>query len=246
MTNTGEKRSSMSESLIPQRALAVIPARGGSKRIPRKNIKEFCGKPIIAYSIIAAVESGRFDEVMVSTDDEEIARIAVRYGAKVPFMRSADMSTDHVTTAPVLLEVLSEYAKRNRTFNSICCIYPTAPFVTASKLSSAIEQLEELGADCVLPIVKYSYPPQRCLVKRDGRIQMLHPENYAARTQDLEPSYHDCGQFYCLNVSSLLEQQRLFCTNTIGIEIPESETQDIDTMEDWKIAELKFSMFVGG
>lgn len=225
--------------------IAIIPARGGSKRIPRKNIKDFSGKPIIAYSIDAALKSGVFDEVMVSTDDAEIAEIAKRYGAKVPFFRSPEMSNDMAMTAPVLIEVLKEYKKLGDDFEYCCCIYPCAPFISSQRLKQGMDLLVESSADSVLPIVKFSYPPQRCLVIRDNKVQMLHPENYNVRSQDLEPYFHDVGQFYCLKSSSLIEEEKLYCKNTLPLELPESEVQDIDTDEDWKIAEIKYRILKG-
>lgn len=222
--------------------IAIIPARGGSKRIPRKNIKDFLNKPIIAYSIEAALESGVFDEVMVSTDDVEIAEIAKKYGAKVPFFRSPEMSNDMAMTAPVLIEVLNEYKKLGQDFEYCCCIYPCAPFVNPQRLKQGMELLLESGADSVLPIVKFSYPPQRCLVVRDGEVQMLHPENYNVRSQDCEPYFHDVGQFYCLTASGLIEEEKMYFKKTLPLELPESEVQDIDTDEDWKIAEMKFKI----
>jgi pseudaminic acid cytidylyltransferase len=220
--------------------LAIIPARGGSKRIPRKNIKLFYGKPIIAYSIQAALDSGVFAEVMVSTDDDEIADLAVQYGARVPFRRSPELSTDMAMVAPVLVEVIQEYRKSNRFFNYMCCIFPTAPLVSAQRIRLAMDLLIKTNVDGILPVVRYSYPPQRALVIKDHRVQMIHWENYNVRSQDFEPIYHDCAQFYCLNTSSLLEQQKLFCANTIPMELPESEVQDIDNLEDWIVAEYKY------
>lgn len=225
-----------------QKTIAIIPARGGSKRIPGKNIKDFSGKPIIAYSIEAALNSGIFDEVMVSTDSVEIAEIAKNYGAKVPFFRSEEMSNDMAMTAPVLIEVLDEYEKRGISFDYLCCIYPTAPFINPDRLKTAMGMLIEKNADSVLPVVKFSYPPQRCLVKRGDFITMLHPENYNIRSQDLEPYYHDCGQFYCLKTSALRREVKLYCTNTIPLELPEKEVQDIDNIEDWEIAEMKYKL----
>lgn len=222
--------------------IAIIPARGGSKRIPRKNIKEFLGKPIIAYSIEAALESNAFDEVMVSTDDTEIAEIAKKYGANVPFFRSPEMSDDTAMTAPVLIEVLDEYKKLGHDFQYCCCIYPTAPFINSKKINEGMELLLKSGADSVLPVVKFSYPPQRCLIKRGDNVQMLHPENYNVRSQDLEPYYHDAGQFYCLKTLSLRNEIKLFCKNILPIILSECEVQDIDTTEDWKIAEMKYKL----
>ncbi len=220
--------------------IAIIPARGGSKRIPHKNIKDFLGKPIIAYSIAAALESGVFDEVMVSTDDKEIADIALKYGAKVPFFRSPEMSNDMAMTAPVLIEVLHEYEKLGQKFEYTTCIYPTAPFLNAKRLEEAIELLVETGADSVLPLVQFSFPPQRCMVIKDGYAKMLHPENYNVRSQDLEPYYHDVGQFYCIKSEVLIKEEKLVCGCTKPIILPESEVQDIDNEEDWKIAQMKY------
>jgi len=224
------------------KAIAIIPARGGSKRIPRKNIKEFLGKPIIAYSIEAALKAKVFDEVMVSTDDREIADIALKYGAKVPFFRSPEMSSDMAMTAPVLVEVLNEYKKRGVVYDYTCCIYATAPFINPERLTTGMNLLMSKDVDSVLPVVKFSYPPQRCLVKRGELVEMLYPENYNVRSQDLEPIYHDCGQFYCLKSTSLIEEEKLYCRKTLPIELPESEVQDIDSEEDWKIAEMKYQI----
>jgi pseudaminic acid cytidylyltransferase len=224
--------------------IAIITARGGSKRIPRKNIKLFSGYPIIKYSIEAAINSACFDEVMVSTDDKEIADIAASFGAKIPFYRSAKTSDDYSTTADVLEEVILEYKKAGQEFDSLCCIYPTAPFVTADKLAKAMGLLMESGADCVLPIVRFSYPIQRSLKIEAGMAKMIWPENYLARSQDLMPAYHDCGQFYCMKTTSLLAQMKLFAEHTVPIEMPELEVQDIDNEEDWKIAEIKYNFLL--
>jgi len=222
--------------------IAIIPARGGSKRIIKKNIKNFLGKPIIAYSIEAALSSGVFDEVMVSTDDAEIAEISKKYGAQVPFLRSLEASSDTATTAQVLIEVIDEYKKLGQEFEYFACIYPCAPFLKSQRLKDAMELLVEKDVDSVLPVVKFSYPPQRCLVERDGKIKMLYPENCNVRSQDLEPYYHDVGQFYCVKTSSLIREEKLFCENTLPIILQESEVQDIDTLEDWKIAEMKYKI----
>lgn len=223
------------------KSVAIITARGGSKRIPRKNIKPFLGKPIIGYSITAALESGCFDEVMVSTDDAEIAEIAKGFGATIPFLRSAKNSDDYSTTTDVLKEVIEEYKKSGVYYDTLCCIYPTAPFVTAAKLQTAMKMLAETNADCVLPIVKYSYPIQRSLKIENGKAVMNWPENYFARSQDLTPVFHDCGQYYCLNTESMVRQMKLFAENTIPIITPEEEVQDIDNEEDWKLAEIKYT-----
>lgn len=228
------------------RRIAVITARGGSKRIPRKNIREFCGRPILAYSIEAALRSGVFDTVMVSTEDREIAETAVRYGAEVPFLRSSRTAGDFATTGEVLREVLEEYESRGERFDILCCIYPTAPFVTAEKLREAVKLLEENGADSVLTVARFSFPPQRCVIIQDGFLRFKWPENAQARSQDLEPYYHDAGQFYCLNVESFREQETLVMQKTVPLILPEMEVQDIDTEEDWKIAELKYRMLHNG
>lgn len=222
--------------------IAVITARGGSKRIPRKNIREFCGKPILAYSIEAALKSGAFETVMVSTEDGEIAEIAKRYGAEVPFLRSSRTAGDFATTSEVLTEVLEEYGRRGERHDVLCCIYPTAPFVSSNRLREAVRLLEENKADSVLTVTKFSFPPQRCVVIRNGFLQFLWPENAQARSQDLEPYYHDAGQFYCLNTESFRAQKALVMQKTAPLILPETEVQDIDTEEDWKIAELKFRM----
>ena len=176
-----------------RKSLAIITARGGSKRIPRKNIKEFCGKPIIIYSIEAAIQSGMFEEVMVSTDDQEIAEIAEKAGAKVPFFRSEDTSNDYASTDDVITEVIQKYMELGKSFDSFCCIYPTAPFLGANRIKMAMDMLEQY--DSVMPVVAFSYPPQRGLIIEDGMVHRKYPEFATARSQDLQMIYHDCGQF---------------------------------------------------
>lgn len=222
--------------------IAIITARSGSKRIPKKNIKDFCGKPIIVYSIEAAISSDLFDEVMVSTDSEEIAEIAKKYGASVPFMRSAETSNDYATTNDVLIEVFNEYKKRGQEFDIAVCIYPTAPFVTADKLRRAIDMVEKDGADAVTPVVQFSFPPQRAFIIRNNALEYQYPENASARSQDLEPIYHDCGQFYVMKPKNVMDG--IIIKKTTPIVMPESEVQDIDTVEDWKIAEMKYQIMV--
>ncbi len=222
--------------------LAIITARGGSKRIPRKNIKEFLGKPIIAYSIEAALQSGVFNEVMVSTDDEEIKRIAVEYGAKVPFLRSENTSNDMAMTHEVIIEVLEEYEKRGNVFDDICCIYPTAPFITSEKLRKGKELLEHEDVDAVVPVVPFSFPPQRAFVIRDGKVLFNMPENRLVRSQDLEKWYHDCGQFYFVKTKQFLLEKNLIMNRTAPMIMDEMEVQDIDNIDDWKIAELKMHL----
>ncbi|MBL7892775.1 MAG: pseudaminic acid cytidylyltransferase [Bacteroidia bacterium] len=226
-----------------KKSLAIIPARGKSKRIPRKNIKNFMGSPIIKYSIDAALLSNCFDEVMVSTDDMEIAEIAKKSGAKVPFIRSEQNSDDHSTTADVILEVLECYRKLNSEFTHVCCIYPTAPFVTAQKLIEARELLSNSGADSVIPVTMFSFPIFRSIKIEDGKIKMFWPEYMNSRSQDLPKAYHDCGQFYYLNTLKFEKSKKLFSDNSLPMIIPESEVQDIDNEEDWKIAEIKYELF---
>jgi N-acylneuraminate cytidylyltransferase len=227
---------------MKDRCVAIIPARGGSKRIPRKNIRKFLGRPIIGYSINAALKAGVFDKVMVSTEDSQIAKVAVSLKAQVPFMRSAKTADDHAMLADVIEEVLLEYRKRGDVFEYFCCILATAPFIRAERLSEAMRLLKDSGADSVVPVVRYSYPIQRALKIENGRLKMIQPENYNKRSNDLAPSYHDCGQFYCMKADALLKQKRLFAEYTVPVEIPESETQDIDNDEDWKVAELKYKL----
>lgn len=222
--------------------LAIITARGGSKRIPRKNIKEFCGKPILAYSIEAAIASGMFDTVMVSTDDEEIAEIAKQYGAQVPFYRSEATSNDYATTNDVILEVLDEYEKRGETFELACCIYPTAPFITGDKLRTAVEKLEASNADTLIPVVAFSYPPQRALVIEDDSLVFKYPEYLDSRSQDLQPHYHDVGQFYVIRTDRFLINKKLMVGKILPLVVSELEVQDIDNETDWKIAEMKYGL----
>lgn len=225
-----------------KKLIAIITARGGSKRIPRKNIKEFCGKPIIAYSIEAAIGSGLFEEVMVSTDDNEIAEIAISYGAKVPFMRSEATSGDFATTSDVLLEVLDNYHEKGEEFDVVCCIYPTAPFVTAKKLQTAVEIFSKSQADSLLPVVRFSFPPQRGVTLSNHLITMVAPEHLNTRSQDLEPVYHDCGQFSIVNAEAFRKSRRIIMEKTAAMIISETEVQDIDTEEDWALAEMKYRM----
>ncbi len=227
---------------MKRKCVAMITARGGSKRIPRKNVKDFLGKPIILYSIEAALKSGIFEEVMVSTDDEEIANLAKGAGAQVPFMRSEETSNDYATTTDVVYEVLNAYKERGQEFEYCCCIYPTAPFVTAKCLEEAMDILMDKGADSLVPVVRFGFPPQRGVVIKDGKMEFKWPENKFTRSQDLEPFYHDCGQFYCLKVDSFLNQRSLVMEDTVAYIREESTVQDIDTMEDWKMAELKYRM----
>lgn len=221
--------------------VAIIPARGGSKRIPRKNIRPFCGEPIIAWSIKAALASGLFDEVMVSTDDAEIAEVAAAHGAAVPFLRSHTAADDHATTTDVLREVLGEYYSRGRAVQTACCLYATAPFVTGGDLLEGRTVLEREARDVVLPVCHFDYPIWRSLARaEDGRVSLYFPEHEFARSQDLPPAYHDAGQWIWLRVAPFLAGGALLGANTGSVVFPAERVQDIDTEEDWQRAERKF------
>ena len=222
--------------------IAIIPARGGSKRIPRKNVKSFLGKPIIAYSIEAALQSCLFDEVMVSTDDHEIASIAKQYGATVPFMRSEKTSNDFATTFEVIEEVFTTYKLSNRNFEYICCIYACAPFVTEAKLLDSFQLMQQNQYDSVFPIQPFGFPIQRALKLEDKKSSFFYPEYSSSRSQDLEKSYHDAGQFYWMNTEVCLTKKQILTENTGSIIISELEGQDIDNEVDWKLAELKYEL----
>lgn len=222
--------------------LCIIPARGGSKRIPRKNIKPFMGKPIIAYSIEAALNSSVFDEVMVSTDDEEIAGVARQYGASVPFLRSAETSNDYATTVDVLLEVVNKYKEKCKVFDTICCLYSTAPFVTSDRLKEASSKISET-IDACFTIVQYSYPIQRSLrINENEYVEMKFPEHLKSRTQDLEKVYHDAGQFYFVKTDALVNEKTVWCKRTAPLILSELEVQDLDTLTDWQLAEMKYQL----
>ncbi len=218
--------------------ICIIPARGGSKRIPKKNIKCFLGKPIIAYSIETAISSGLFDEVMVSTDSEEIATIAASYGAKIPFLRSNENANDVVGIADVLIEVLNKYDKK---FDICCCILPTAPLLRDVNIIKAFSLLNSSCLDCVFPVLQYSFPIQRSLKIVNNKAILNWPENYYKRSQDLEPTYHDAGQFYLIRSKHLIQEKKLFTSNSGVIILNELEAQDIDTESDWLIAEIKYN-----
>ena len=223
--------------------LAIIPARGGSKRIPRKNIKLFMGKPIIAYFIEAALRSGLFDEVMVSTDDEEIAVVAREYGASVPFMRSAETANDYATTADVICEVLDCYENIGKIFDTVCCIYSTAPFISKDILQQSFHELMVNGWDSIFSLVAFSYPIQRCLyLNSDNYVRMKWSEYVNSRSQDLETMYHDAGQFYISTVTAFLKYNGFWGEKTGAFIMNELQVQDLDTDTDWKLAEMKFQL----
>lgn len=220
--------------------LAIIPARGGSKRIPRKNIKDFLGKPIIAYSIETALKSGLFEEVMVSTDDEEIAHLAKEYGASVPFLRTQKNADDLASTLDVLKEVGYQYKNQGKSFEYVCCLYPTAPLAKCEQLAGGLELLVKDELDCVFPVVAFSYPIWRGLYLKNGFTQMVWPEYAKSRSQDLQEVYHDAGQWYWYNPEKI--GTSLFTNRTASLVLSEMEVQDIDSLSDWHLAELKFKM----
>jgi len=221
--------------------IAIIPARAGSKRILRKNIRDFHGKPIIAYSIETAIKSNIFDEIMVSTDDKEIASISKDYGAKVPFMRSLENSDDFSTTYNVLEEVLTEYKKINLVFEIGCCIYPSAPLITKEFLELGLAKIIDDKLNTVFPVIEYSHPIQRALFfDKKNHLKYVYPEESIKRTQDFEKKFHDSGQFYWFNVENLLKNKKLVSNKTSGFVISRNLVQDIDTIEDWEIAEKKY------
>ena len=222
--------------------LAVITARGGSKRIPRKNIRPFCGRPILAYSIEAALQSGVFEEVMVSTDDEEIAAVARQYGAAVPFLRSAETSGDFASSSDAVAEVLRRYAADGRQFDLVANLYPTAPFLTAERLGQAVARLLASDAETLVPVVRFSFPPQRGFVITDGALCLAQPQYRETRSQDLEPMYHDAGQFYLARADAFARCPRFYGEHILPFELPELEVQDIDTLSDWEIAEFKYRL----
>ncbi len=222
--------------------LAIIPARGGSKRIPKKNIKIFLGKPIIAYSIEAAIKSNLFSEVIVSTDDESIAKIAIEYGAKVPFLRSDHNANDFAVLADVVEEVINNYKELNKDFDTVCCILPTAPFVTSAKIIEAFNTLKNNKLDSVFPVLEFSFPIQRSLKINKEKVEMVWPEHLNTRSQDLEPRYHDSGQFYWITINAFLNEKKLLTSNSGSIIISQLNAQDIDTETDWKLAEIKYKL----
>jgi pseudaminic acid cytidylyltransferase len=225
--------------------IAIIPARSGSKRIPGKNLKEFFGEPIITYAIKNALESGLFDKVMVSTDSDEIKKIALKCGAEVPFLRSEKNSDDTATTANVLGEVLLNYEKSGEIFDTACCIYPTSVLITTEKLKEGAIQLEKGNFDSVVSVIKYGHPIQRGFKASNNKIEMLWPENRTKRSQDLETVYHDAGQFYFFKVAEFINNKQLFTENTGFVLLSEYEAQDIDNPDDWKMAEIKFTYLNG-
>lgn len=221
--------------------VAIIPARGGSKRIPRKNIKEFCGKPMIAWSIEAALKSACFDRVIVSTDDQEIASVAKKYGAEVPFMRPAELSDDYAGTIPVIKQAIEWLTKNEQAPSLVCCLYATAPFVSAEDIQQGLKQLEQTQASYAFTVTSYAFPIQRAIkITADDGIEMFAPEHFNTRSQDLEEAYHDAGQFYWGTAEAWTTEKVIFGTESTPVILPRHRVQDIDTPEDWDRAEWLF------
>lgn len=223
--------------------LAIIPARGGSKRIPRKNIRPFAGRPIIAYAIQAAQEAALFDRIVVSTDDEEIAAVARSYGAESPFVRPAELADDHATTMDVVRHGVEWASSQGVNVDMVCCIYATAPLVRAADIRAAAEVLTQSGADYCLPVTSFPFPIQRAVrITPSGRLRMFQPEHMNTRSQDLEEAYHDAGLFFWARANAVMEKKPVFGGGTMPFDIPRYRVQDIDTLEDWKRAELLFDL----
>jgi pseudaminic acid cytidylyltransferase len=221
--------------------IAVIPARGGSKRIPRKNIRMFCGKPIIAYSIVAAQRTGLFDQIVVSTDDEEIASVAREFGATTPFMRPKEIADDFTGTNAVVKHAVAWFNAQSTDVTHACCLYATAPLVRASFITEGYEALSRSDAAFAFSVTSYAFPIQRAVrITPDSRVDAIYPEHRMTRSQDLEHAYHDAGQFYWGTARAFLEDMPLFAPHSIGVILPRHLVQDIDTLEDWDHAELMY------
>lgn len=222
--------------------IAIIPARSGSKRIPGKNIKEFCGKPMIGWSILEAINSECFDHIIVSTDSHEIAEIANSFGADTPFIRPKNISDDFTPIVTVMKHAISELLNLRYKMTNICCIFATAPFIRSNYIKSGLNQLTNNGCDYVFPVTTFSYPIQRSLiVNTDNTIRMLSPEFSLTRSQDLDEAWHDAGQFYWGKFESWIEEKEIFKSNTQILRLPRKLVQDIDTYEDWEYAEALFN-----
>ena len=223
--------------------ICVIPARGGSKRIPRKNIKEFNGKPIIAYSIEAAFESNCFDQVIVSTDDNEIKEVAKKYGAQVPFVRPEKLSNDTVGTIPVTKHAIEWMEQKNNYIKHVCCLYATAPFIKSKILTKAYQQLKDSSADYCFSVTSFTYPIQRAIkiIQRD-KVEMFYPEYFNKQSQDLEEAYHDAGQFYWGKAQAFKDGLSIFSEVSSPYILPRYLVQDIDSTEDWIRAEAMYKV----
>lgn len=227
--------------------IAVIPARGGSTRIPGKNIRQFCGRPMLAWPISAAIRAGIFDHILVSTDSEEIAEVARRHGAQTPFMRPAELSGNHVPTAPVLEHALHWLVGQGQAPQRICCIYATAPFLQPRYLRQGLDILQSTGCSSCFSVTTFPFPIFRALrLNTDGTLRMLWPEHESTRSQDLPEALHDAGQFYWLDSKRFLQSGRIYSEDARAVVLPRHLVQDIDTPEDWARAELMFKALAGG
>ena len=223
--------------------ICVIPVRGGSKRIPRKNIKEFNGKPIIAYSIEAALKSNCFERVIVSTDDNEIAKVAKKYGAQVPFIRPIELSGDYTGTIPVIKHAIEWLEDDNNSIENVCCLYATAPFIQSKVISKAYQQLKDLKADYCFSVTSFAFPTQRSIkIVKGSKVKMFYPEHYNTRSQDLEEAYHDAGQFYWGKAQAFKDELTIFSEIATPYILPRYLVQDIDTSEDWVRAEAMYKV----
>jgi len=223
--------------------ICVIPARGGSKRIPRKNIKEFNGKPIIAYSIEAALKSNCFDQVIVSTDDDEISEVAKKYGAQVPFVRPDMLSNDYVETIPVIKHAIEWMEDNNNHIEDVCCLYATAPFIQSKIISKAYQQLKDLSVDYCFSVTSFAFPIQRAIkIVQGDKVDMFYPEHFNTRSQDMEEAYHDAGQFYWGKAQAFKDELPFFSEVATPYMLPRYLVQDIDTMEDWIRAEAMYKV----
>lgn len=228
-------------------SVAIIPARGGSKRIPGKNIKLFQGRPMIAWSIRAALDSGCFQRVIVSTDEERVAEVAREWGAETPFMRPPELADDHTGTLPVIAHALEWLADHGDAVETACCLYATAPFVRPEDLRAGRDRLNQGDVDYAFSVTRYAFPIQRALrVTGQGRVAMFQPEHFTTRSQDLEEAWHDAGQFYWGRALAWCEQRPLFSEAAAPIELPRHRVQDIDTLEDWERAEWLFKAMRAG
>jgi len=222
--------------------IAIIPARGGSKRIPRKNINFFLGKPIIAYSIKTAIDSKLFDKVIVSTDDKEIARVSKKYGAEVPFFRPKELSDDFTSTNDVVKHTINWLIEKGIKVNNVCCIYATAPFVKRKYLKEGYEKLQNSNKSFAFSVTSFTFPIQRAIKITNGEISMYYPHHLLTRSQDLEEAYHDAGQFYWGKAQAFLDDESIFSEKSIPVVLPRYLVQDIDTLEDWHRAELMYKV----
>lgn len=222
--------------------VAVIPARGGSKRIPRKNVRDFCGRPMLAWSILVAQRAGVFDRVVVSTDDAEIREIALKWGAEVPFERPAELANDQAGTVAVMRHAVEELLHQGAALDVVCCLYATAPLLLAEDLRRGLELLHgDACLDFVFAVAAFDFPLQRALsIDGDGRVAMVQPEHEMTRSQDLPPRYHDAGQFYWARAQTWMEQSRVYSARSKAVVLPAIRVQDIDTEEDWTVAESKW------